>query len=230
MSTVLLALALVLGCGSKKAPPVAAAAPAQPVATPAAPPAPEPEPAAPEPAPEVNNADLTVTLKFADGTTKTGHVKRIERSVDFYAEAGWLTDEKKLMIEGETGTVLHNIPWTKVRSVSVIPGKVPADVSCSYTTDFTPWMYDCTLKTSGKLVDTDNKSWTVSNRHKWRFTFDDDSQVEFWLYKFAARQQDTTVVDMETVNPENLSIYQQLQEKLRSEAKSGDFVTSVSVQ
>ncbi|MCK6506801.1 hypothetical protein L6R53_26095 [Myxococcota bacterium] len=229
MNTVLLALALTLGCGGKKAAPEAAAAPAPPVAAPAPASEPEPEPE-PTPPPEVRNADLTVTVKFADGTSKSGHVKRVERSDDFYGEEGWLTEDKKLVIEGETGSTAAMLPWTKVKSVTVTPGKVPADVSCTYTTEFTPWMYDCTLTTTGKVVDADGKSWTVANRHRWRFTFDDDSQVEFWLYKYSARQQDETVVDIDTVDPENLSLYGKLQEQLRSDIKSGRFVTSITVQ
>lgn len=228
MNTALLALALVLGCGGKKAAPEAAAAPAAPVAAPAAA-QPEPEPE-PTPPPEVINADFTATVKFADGTSKSGHVKRVERSDDFYGEAGWLTEDKKLVIEGETGAVAIMLPWSKVRTVSVTPGKVPADVSCTYTTEFTPWMYDCTLTTTGKVTDSDGKSWTVANRHRWRFTFDDGSQVEFWLYKYSARQQDETVVDLDTTDPENLSLYGKLQEQLRSDIKSGRFVTAITVQ
>ncbi len=186
--------------------------------------------AEPEPPPEIVNADLQVSLRFADGSSRSGHVKRIERSDDFYGEAGWLTEDRKLTIEGEAGTLLKEFPWTDVKSVSVTPGRVPADVSCTYSTEFTPWMYDCTVKTTGKVVTTDGKSWTVSNRHKWRFTFDDDSQVEFWLYKFAARQQDETVVDIYTENPENLDLYVTLQTQLKQELKSSDFVTSITVQ
>ncbi len=184
----------------------------------------------PAPPPEVKNADLTVTLKFADGSSKSGHVKRIERSDDFYGEEGWLTEDRKLKIEGEAGAVLKEFPWTEVKSISVVPGKVPADVSCTYSTEMTPWMYDCTVKTTAKVTTKEGKTWTVSNRHKWRLTFDDGSQAEFWLYKHAAREQDETVVDIYTTNPENLDLYTKLQTRLKEELVGPGFVTSITVQ
>ena len=232
MIPVFLALAITMGTAfagknkgkNESAPPPA---PPAPPAAPAPPPEPEPEP---EPEPAANNADLTVTLRFANGTSRSGHVKRIERSEDFFGDEGWLTDAAKLEIEGEAGTTIKEFPWTEVKSVTVTPGKVPADVSCTYSTEVTPWLYDCTLTTTGKAVTKDGKTWTVSNRHKWRFTFDDDSQVEFWLYKYAARMQDTTVVDLETVDPENLELYVQLQAQLKQELTGANFVTGVSIQ
>jgi len=230
MKYALLTLLLAAGCGGKKAPPPAAASPAPapaPVAAPAA--APEPEPEA-VPAPPASNIDLTVTVRFADGSSKAGHVKRVERSDDFYGEDTWTDSGHKLVIEGEAGTVAKDLPWTQVKSVAVAPGRVPADVSCTYNTEYTPWMYDCTLTTTGKVVDKDGKTWTVANRNKWRFTFDDDSTVEFWLYKFAARQQDDSVVDLDTTNPENLDLYAKLQEDLRQAVKSNSFVTSIQLQ
>ncbi len=228
MSSLLLGLALTFACGGKKAAPEAAASAPPPVAAPAAPaPAPEPEPA-PPPA-RVNNADMMVSIKYADGTFKNGKVVHIERSEDFYGDAGWIDQGRKLVIDGEAGSNASSIAWTDVKTVTVTPGKVPADVSCTYTTEFTPWMYDCTLNTTGKVVDRSGKTWTVANRHKWRFTFEDDSQVEFWLFKHSARQQDETVVDLDTENPENLALYGKLQNQLRSDLRT-NFVVSVTVQ
>ena len=232
MKFALLTLLLAVGCGGKKAPPEAAAAPASPPASAAAPtPAPPPEPEVDEPpAPPASNIDLNVTMRFADGSVKTGHVKRVERSTDFFGEEDWDDSGRKLVIEAEAGTVAKDLPWTQVKSVSVFAGRVPADVSCTYNTEYTPWMYDCTLTTTGKVVDTTGKTWTISNRNKWRFTFSDDSTVEFWLYKYAARQQDDHVVDLDTTNPENLDLYAKLQGDLRQAVKSKDFVTSIQVQ
>lgn len=228
MSTFLFGIALALACGGKKAAPTPAAeAPAPPptVAAPTPEPEPEPEPAAP-----VNNADMMVSIKFADGSLKNGKVVRVERSEDFYGEDGWIDEGRKLVIDGEAGSAASGIPWTNVKSVSVTPGKVPTDVSCTYTTEVSPWLYDCTLTTTGKVIDKEGKTWTVANRHKWRFTFEDDSQVEFWLFKYAARQQDENVVDLDTENPENLRLYGKLQEQLKADIRSASFVTAITVQ
>lgn len=227
MSTFLLGFALALACGGKKAAPAPAAE--APAAAPATVAVPTPEPV-PEPAAPVNNADMMVSIKFADGSLKNGKVVRVERSDDFFGEEGWVDEGRRLVIDGEAGTAASSIAWTSVKSVSVTPGKVPTDVSCIYTTEVSPWMYDCTLTTTGKVVDKEGKSWTVANRHKWRFTFDDDSQVEFWLFKHAARLQDENIVDLDTENPENLRLYGKLQEQLKTEIRGNTFVTAITVQ
>ncbi|MFT5683822.1 MAG: hypothetical protein ACI8RZ_004754 [Myxococcota bacterium] len=225
MSTLILT-ALLVACGPKKAP----EAPAQPavVAPVAEAPAPEPVPE-PEPAPAPNNADLQVTLTFADGTSKSGQVVRIERSEDFFADAGWTTADEDLRISADGGNEYKKLTWQEVSNITIKPGNIPADVDCLYDSDFSPWMYDCTLKTTGTLTDTSGNRWTVDNRHKWRMTFSDDTNVEFWLKKHAAREQDSGVVDLDTVNPENRDLYVQLQQQLRTDAK-GSLVVSVRVQ
>lgn len=212
----LLGLGLLGACAGKKAP-VADAAPA-PVAA--------PEPAAPaEPTPppapvEVKNADLNVVVTMADGSTKAGHVKRIERSTDFFGDEGWSTAEKDLVISAEGNGAYQKLPWTQVKLVTVKAGAIPGEVDCVYDSNFQPWMYDCTVNTVGTLMSADGKKWTVDNRNKWRFTFDDDSSVEFWLKKHPAREQDAAVVELETTNPENLALYQKLQARLRTEVKT----------
>jgi hypothetical protein len=210
-----LSLAFLAACG-EKAPPAA-----PPVAAPVAPaPVAAPEPT-PPPAPvEVKNADMNVMVTFADGTTKGGHVKRIERSTDFFGDEGWTTETKDLVISAEGAGAYQKMPWTQVKLVTVKAGAIPAEVDCVYDSNFTPWMYDCTINTVGTLTSADGKKWTVDNRHKWRFTFDDDSSVEFWLKKHPAREQDEKVVDLDTSNPENLALYTKLNARLRTEVKS----------
>ncbi|MEC8423709.1 MAG: hypothetical protein VX000_08020, partial [Myxococcota bacterium] len=207
----------------------AAAAPA-PVAAPAPTPepAPEPEPE-PEPPKEVVNADLNVRITRADGSTVQGHVKRIERSKDFFGETEWINARNELTIQVEGPDVYTKILWTEVDRVFVKPGAVPADVDCSYDSNFRPWMYECVLKTTGSLVMADGKKVTVDNRHKWRFTFDDDTAVEFWLKKHVAREQDASVVDLDTDNPENYDLYKKLQQQLRDDVK-GSMVIKVDIE
>lgn len=206
---------LLAACGEKKAPEVAAAPPPPVEVAPA--PAPEPEPAAPV---DVKNADLNVVITMADGSTKAGHVKRVERSADFFGDDAWSTEKKDLVIAAEGNGAYQKLPWTDVKLITVKPGVVPTDVDCVYDSNFTPWMYDCTLNTVATLTGADGKKWTVDNRNKWRFTFDDDSSVEFWLKKHPAREQDTAVVELETTNPENLELYKKLQARLKLEVKS----------
>jgi len=215
-----LLLSLMLGCGPTQAPeaPAAVAAPA-PAAAPAEA-APPGEEAPPAPPPEVINADLHVALTRADGTAVTGKVKRIERSSDWYGEEGWSTETADLFIQGDAPSGTRKIAWADVKAVTVVPGKVPADVSCVYDSNYRPWMYDCTLKTTSTVTLKDGTTWTADNAHKWRFTFSDDQQVEFWLKKHPAREQDEKEVDIDTTNPENLDLYTKLQNRLRSEVKT----------
>ena len=225
MSTLALSALLLIACGPKKAPesPVAPAP-----ETTEAPPAPEPEPE-PEPVVIANNADLQVTITYASGTTKSGHVVRVERSQDWYGDTGWTMQQDDLRISADGGSEYKKLTWQEVGNISVKAGSIPGDVDCFYDSDFSPWMYDCTIAATGTLTDTSGKRWTVDNRHKWRLTFDDDTEAEFWLKKHSARQQDDAVVDLDTTNPENYELYTRLQQQLRSDLAE-NMVMSIRVQ
>lgn len=224
----LAALLLAVGCGEKKAPTPAveeAVSDAPPVAE-----EPEPEPvveAEPVPEPPKDNADLGIVVAFGGGASTNGHVKRIERSSDWYAEEGWSMEDSDLLVALEGNGTLKDVPWSEIKSITVSSGKIPGDVDCTYSSDFTPWMYTCTLRTPTKATTTDGKSWTVTSRHKWRFTYDDDSTAEFWLAKHPARMQDTEAVSLEDEQGEDYEIYTQLQDQLRQEI--GGLVKSVKV-
>lgn len=222
----LLCLALVAAKGGKNKPvPVPEAPAAAPVeAAPA--PVEEAPPATPEP---IRNADSTVTITYADGSTKGGHVKGIERTVDFYGDDGWTADDGKLRLTVEANGTEKAVPWKDVRAIAVTPGKLPDDVDCTYSSDFTPWMYECTLRTTAAVTLKDGSKGTVSNRHLWRFTMDDGATVEFSIYKYVVREQDTKVVDFGDESTENFGLYSRLQDRLRSDVKSA-VVKSVSVQ
>lgn len=220
---------LLVACGPKDAPvenagTAVAPAPVEPA------PEPEPEPE-PEPAPpaDVVNADLSITVGQAGGTSFAGHVKRIERSTDWYGEEGWSTEASDLKISLEKGNSAKEATWTEIKSITIAPGAI-TDVDCLYDSNFSPWMYDCTIKTKAAVTLKDGSTgWTVVNRHKWRLTYDDGKQVEFWLYKHPAREQDEKVVDLETANPENFELYTSLQARLKTEIKT-TLVTKVTVQ
>jgi hypothetical protein len=211
---------------SKKSEP----APAPP---PAAEPAPAPVEETPPPTPEeaapthVHNADMSVTFGRQDGSSKALKVTGIERSTDFYGDEGWSSDESNLKITVEVGSTEKQVGWKDVKSVTVTPGKMD-DVDCTYSSDFTPWMYECTLKTTTNIVLKDGTKGTVDNRNKWRFTLDDGSQIEFWLYKHTERMQDDMESDGSGDAEENTKMYPRLQELLRADIK-GSMVKSVAV-
>ncbi len=229
----LLGLLLSAGCGEKKPPESSAdaaeaAAPAEPepvAVTEEAPPEPEAAPAPPPP--PADNADLNITVTRADGSRSAGHVKRIERSVDWYAEEGWTDEPKKLTLSLESSTELLDVTWDQVASVAVTRGDLVNDVSCEYTSETNPWTYTCTLKTPTTARLKDGRSFDVSSRYKWRFTYDDDSQEVFWLAKLPAQQQDEIVQTIDR-GGENVEMYVKLQDQLREEVKT--LVRSVSVQ
>lgn len=175
------------------------------------------------------NADLNVTIRYASGKTKSGHVIRIERSVDWYGEEGWTDEAQSLVISAESGTTAKDIPWTDVRSIAVRPGSLTNDIDCVYDSDWTPWMYMCTLKTTGTVTTKSGARWTIDTRHKWRLTFDDGSKAEFWIDKWPVRKQDTQTAGLDDTNPENYELYSELQEQLRKEAKT-TLVTNVTIQ
>lgn len=225
MHLLLVSLVVVAYAKPPKSEPAPVATPV-PVVEAVPPPAPAPE-LAPEPT-RLKNADLSVVIARADGTSSTLKVTGIERSIDFYADQGWTSDDGDLRISVEVGTTEKSVAWKDVKSVTVTPGKMPDDLDCTYSSDFTPWMYECTIKTVASVVMKDGTKGTVNNRHKWRFTQAEGAATEFWLFKHTARMQDEGA-DGSMDAEENTKIYPRLQEQLRAELKT-TLVKSVTVQ
>ncbi|MDP6945528.1 MAG: hypothetical protein QF464_15370 [Myxococcota bacterium] len=186
-------------------------------------PEPEPEPAAPA---EVRNADLQITVSHANGSKNSGHVKRIERGTDIYAEDGWSSDEGDLKFYVEGNDEYKKITWSDVTRISVTANS--SDISCLYSSEFLPWMYECSIKLKTSLTTRDGKTYVADSGHKWRFTYDDDTSVEFWLKRHYARQQDAEEVSLDQGDPENHSLYAELQAQVKRESRA-DLVTGVSV-
>lgn len=199
-----------------------------PPAAPEAPPVPEEPPPPPMPV-VVKNANLTITLTFADGTTKSGHVTGIERTVDFVGDQGWTSDAKDLKFTVESGSSEKSATWDQVKSISVTPGKVPDDIDCTYSSDFSPWMYECTLRTTTSVVLKDGTKGNITNRNHWRFTYEDGSTLEFQVYKYTVREQDSVELQYGDEANENLKLYTKLQDQIRTDAK-GKMLKGASVQ
>ena len=187
----------------------------------------DPAPEAAGPAPVERNADLKISLSTVDGKTKSGHVIRIERGEDISGEKGWKSDEKSLKFYVESAKEYKKITWAEVKSVTVklVDAK---DVSCLYSSDFTPWMYECSVKLSAQLTTKDGKRYTADTGHKWRFYFEDGSESELWLKRHYAHQQDERQVQLGD-DTENRELYKALQNQLRSEIKS-TLIKTISVQ
>lgn len=228
----LLFLSLVAAKGGKKK---KEEAPPEPAPTPAAAPAPveeappPAEEAPPEPPKAVKNADVGITVTYADGTSKSGKVTGIERTVDFYGDEGWTSEEGKIKLTVEGGGTEKQVAWKDVKSLTVTPGKMPDEVDCSYSSDFSPWMYECTLRTTVTAVMKDGSKGNVTNRHKWRFSYDDGSQVELSVFKYTVREPDDRELEFGDENTENFALYTKLQDKLRADAKTV-LVKSITVQ
>ena len=225
MQSLLIYLAL-SACGPKDTPPASAAeAPA-----PEEEAAPAPEPvveAPPPPPPEVINADFTVTLGTADGGSVSGHVKRVERGENTYGES-WTTEENDLKFYVEGNGEYKKIAWSDVKRVAIsVPNS--KDFDCLYSSEYSPWMYECSVKLKSTVTTKDGKSYAADTGHKWKFVTDDDAEHTFWLKKHYARKQDEKVVDLEVTNPENYALYGELQAQLRTELK-GSLVKSLSIQ
>jgi hypothetical protein len=169
---------------------------------------PEPEPA---PAP---NANFKATMKFADGRTQSGRVTRVERGDDWFAEDGWVDTEAKLTVTVEGAGTEKEVPWTEIASVTIQYGNKD-QVDCQYDSGFTPWMYMCVLRTTPTVRTTDGKSWKAVTRYKWKLTFDDGTNEEFYLHKLPERQQDTRSPD----EGENYAVYGDLQTAVLQRAR-----------
>jgi hypothetical protein len=177
----------------------------------------------------VKNASFSVTFTFSDGTTKSGHVSGVERTVDFVGDEGYTSADKDLKLTVEVGSSEKSVGWSDVKSISVTPGKLPDEVDCTYSSDFSPWMYECTLRTTTTVTLKDGTKGNVTNRNHWRFTFDDGSTFEFQVYKYTVREQDTTELQYGDEATENFKLYAKLQDEIRTDLKS-KIIKSITIQ
>jgi hypothetical protein len=202
--------------------------PPPPVAEPAPAPAPEaPAEAAPPPeAPRLKNVSMNVTLTMADGSSKSMAVTGLERADGFHADRGWLSDAGDLKITLEAGKSEKEVTWADIKSISITPGKMPDDVDCSYNSDFNPFMYECSLRTTTVATLKDGSKGTVITRHKWRLSTDEAGSAEFYLYKHTERMQGPETDGDQFEDP---GMYTKLQEALRETLKTS-LVKSVTIQ
>ena len=218
-------LALMLSaCGKKTAP-------ASSVDAAAVAPLPEPEPE-PEPAPPagpVSNVSFNVTITYADGSSTSGSVIRIERASDLYGEEGWLDDEGKIKVNAEGNNTYKKLPWDQIQTITIKPGTIPRDVSCTYSSSYVPWMYECSIKNTPTMTDRDGNQWLADTGQKWRFFFADGTEVEFWLKNHYARIQDDTEPSLDADIMERPELYAGLNTQLAEEVRSS-MVVSVRLE
>jgi hypothetical protein len=173
------------------------------------------------------NADFSVTLTTANGAKTEAHIKRIERGEDTYADS-WTTAEKAMAFYIEGNGEYKKIKWSEVKGVSVsIPNA--KDFDCLYSSEFSPWMYECSIKLKATVTTKDGKSYAADSGQKWKFVADDNTEHTFWLKKHYARQQDKEVVGLEAGNPENYALYGALQAQLRNEIKA-NLITRIAIK
>lgn len=206
-----LLLLLAVACGPK--------APPDPGPDPGPEPIPEPDPV-PDPAPHpdpdpqpptASNADFEVTFSLADGTVAQGRVIRVERTEDWYGEEGWTSDPAEIELELEGPGTLS---WDEVAAIDIrYAGS--QDASCMYDSSYDPLMYLCVLPTESTALTRDGERHAVADRHRWRFTFEDDRQVAFYVHKLPVRAQDEAAAGIDLT--ENPAMYEQLLTRLADE-------------
>ena len=140
-------------------------------------------------------------------------------------ENGWTDDADELKLSLETDSDMLDATWEDVKTITIRP-KSRGDIDCVYESDFSPWMYMCTMPTTSTAVLNDGKTWKVSGRYRWQFTFDDGTSHAFYVYKIPMREQDEQVAGMDTV--ENYDLYAKLQADLMNAIK-GDVVTKIAI-
>ena len=184
--------------------------------------------AEPEPEPELpSNADFNATVSHADGSSTSGHVRRVERSEGWYGEKGWTDKAAKVTVTLEgNGTEIES-EWKDIKSVTIKYG-AKADIDCQFDSEYTPIMYMCVLKSTGTVSHTDGKSWTAGNRHKWRFLFDDGTVEEFWIKKLPEREQEAGNAEIGDGSQQNYALYEKLQKQVLERAGSSA-VTKIEI-
>jgi hypothetical protein len=143
-----------------------------------------------------------------------GRVVRVERGQDWYAEEGWLDTPNKLTLTLEGNGTALDAPWPDITSVHIRYGGTD-EIDCQYDSRYTPYMYMCVLRTRSSATTTDGRTWEVSSRHRWRFTFEDGTEAEFFANKLPVREQDVPRPGMAS---ENHEMYRRLQKQVLEEA------------
>ena len=173
-----------------------------------------------------SNVNFQAMLTFADGSTKEGHVIRLERSETFEGtdDRAWFEDEKKLRIE--LSTAAGGWQQTFWKDISEIEISVPRfSRTCVYSSDWIPWLYSCAVATKSTAKTKDGKMWNVDTKYKYKMYFETEDpqnpeEIAFWLNTHRSIQQDEKEVSLGSSNPENNNLYLQLQKQLQSEIQS----------
>ncbi len=204
--------------------------PPPPVAAPAPEPAPPepapPEPVEPAPAPRLKNVTLNVTVTTVGGSSRSIAVTGLERAEDFHADRGWTSASGDLKITLEVGKSEKEVAWTEVKSITIVPGKMPDDVDCSYNSDFNPFMYECSIRTTTTAVLKDGTKGAVITRNKWRLSPEEGAAAEFYLYKHTERMQGEATEEDQFEDP---GMYTKLQQAMRESLKT-TVVKSITIQ
>jgi hypothetical protein len=159
-----------------------------------------------------SNADFTVAITYADGSSDKGKVVRVERSEDWYGDDGFGDGDLNLTLEGN-GTE-KQVPWTEIARVDITYGGLE-EVDCSYDSAYDPAMYMCVLRTTSKAKTRDGKTWDVAVRHKWRFVLEGGGLAEFWVYKLPARRQEEPGAESGlNATEQETRLYDELQKEL----------------
>jgi hypothetical protein len=197
---------------------------------------PEPPPPPPPPPPTFpSNVDFQVTLTFADGSSKAGHVFRMERSETFEGaeDRMWFDDEKKLRVELSTSSGgWQQTYWKDISEINVaVPRFSP---NCLYSSDWIPWLYSCAVSTKSGAKTKDGNIWSIDTKYKYKMYFETEDPenpeiVAFWVNTHRTIQQDDKTVSLNDINPENHNLYLQLQKQLQSEIKT-TMVTKIIIE
>lgn len=209
-----------------KGEPAPAPAPAVEAPAPAPVEAPPPEEVAPPAPSRLNNVSMRVSLTMADGSTKSMAVTGLERSEDFHADTGWTSSASSLKITLEVGKTEKEVSWSDLKSITIAPGKMPDDVDCSYNSDFTPFMYECSIRTTTTAVLKDGSKGVVITRNKWRLSPEEGAAAEFYLYKHTERMQGEPTEGDQFEDP---GMYTKIQQAMRETLKT-NLVKSVTIQ
>ena len=200
------------------------------------PPAEKPaEPIIPEPVEEppppaiVSNADLNVTLTFADGSTKSGHVIRIEKNKKYNGMGEWREKKSRLTMELTRGNDLKDVQFSDLSKITIKPSSTKkADSDCNFESDYDPRLYWCKQATISKAFLKDGTSWKLEDQYKWKFYFEDESTSEFWVNTHRVLEQESGSVSI-TDSDINNDLIAKLQEQLATEL-SANMLVQIDIQ
>ena len=132
----------------------------------------------------------------------------------------WTDKKSRLSIEISKGSEIKEVDYSEIKKITIVPTSTKKnDSDCNFESDYEPRLYWCKQATKSKAYLKDGSVWSIDDKYKWQFYFDDDSTQSFWLNTYRVLEQEEEAVGMNDSDINN-DLIGKLKEQLAVELTS----------